>query len=74
MPIYEYKSPRACEGVQPDEGEFIPCPCPVEKLRRLSEADEPVSCSLCGENLERVVSRSNFVLKGSGWAKDGYGG
>jgi putative FmdB family regulatory protein len=26
----------------------------------------------CGEVMTRMVSRSNFELKGSGWAKDGY--
>lgn len=26
-----------------------------------------------GEPMESVITQSSFILKGSGWAKDGYG-
>ena len=37
--------------------------------------DAPLTtCPSCGqEQLERLVSRSSFALKGSGWYADGYG-
>jgi putative FmdB family regulatory protein len=27
----------------------------------------------CGKKCKRLISASSFILKGSGWAKDGYG-
>ena len=62
MPIYEYKC-LACGAV-------------VEILQRM-DAPAP-TCAKCPQDApqapERVkqVSRSSFVLKGSGWASDGY--
>jgi putative FmdB family regulatory protein len=39
---------------------------------RAVEADQP--CPACKEpKTIRVISRSSFALRGSGWAKDGYG-
>ena len=58
MPIYEY----AC----PDCGEV------TEKLRKVSEREDPVSCSKCGGATKKKVSESSFQLKGGGWYKDGY--
>lgn len=31
-----------------------------------------IKCS-CGETAEKIISLSNFHLKGGGWAKDNYG-
>lgn len=59
MPIYEYK----CKG----------CKALIEKLRKYDQADDPVRCKACSGEAVRVISRSSFVLKGGGWAKDGYG-
>ncbi|WP_428267279.1 FmdB family zinc ribbon protein [Haliangium sp.] len=57
MPIYEYKC-KACGN------EF-------EYQQRMS--DPPKSeCERCGGALEKLISRSSFMLKGSGWYKDLY--
>lgn len=30
-------------------------------------------CPNCGDRMNRIMSPSNFLLKGHGWAKDSYG-
>lgn len=57
MPIYEYQ----CKGCG---GEF-------EYQQRMSD-DPKTVCESCGGLLERLISRSSFLLKGSGWYKDLY--
>lgn len=59
MPLYEYE----CTG----------CKHSLEARQKMS--DVPLTeCPKCGAaSLERVVSRSSFALKGSGWYADGYG-
>jgi putative FmdB family regulatory protein len=32
---------------------------------------QPPFCS-CGNKMQRLVSKSSFILKGNGWEKDGY--
>ncbi len=35
--------------------------------------DKPVpKCLQCGRKCRRLISGGSFILKGSGWAKDGY--
>lgn len=59
MPSYDYR----CNA----------CGKEMEISHRISEPPRRV-CPLCGaEGLERLVSRSSFALKGSGWYSDGYG-
>lgn len=60
MPVYEY----ACEG----------CGHQLEIQQKL--ADAPLkTCPECGKDLlEKLISSTAFVLKGSGWYKDGYSG
>ena len=56
MPIYEYKCPKC--GV-------------VEAMQRITEA--PLKkCPNCKSKVERMVSRSSFVLKGTGWYATDY--
>jgi putative FmdB family regulatory protein len=58
MPIYEYKC-KACNR------EF-------EYQQRMADP-EKTECEACGESaLERLISRTAFQLKGSGWYKDLY--
>ena len=33
---------------------------------------EETKCRICGAVAKRIISKNNFVLKGKGWAKDGY--
>lgn len=60
MPIYEYKC-SACEKQ-------------FELQRKFS--DPPLSdCPECGKGpVAKLLSRSSFALKGSGWYKSGYAG
>lgn len=58
MPIYEY----GC----------ITCGTGFEKLMKLDAPAPP--CPECGsEDVQKKVSASGFVLKGSGWYRDHYG-
>ena len=57
MPVYEYQC-KACHK------EF-------EYQQRMSDPDKTV-CEACGGELERLISRTAFQLKGSGWYKDLY--
>jgi putative FmdB family regulatory protein len=59
MPIYEY----ACSN----------CGKTSDVIQRVNDP-LPDRCELCGAQgtLSRVVSRSSFVLKGSGWYSDLY--
>ena len=57
MPIYEYQC-KACHQ------EF-------EYQQRMSDPDK-TTCEACGGALDRVISRTAFQLKGSGWYKDLY--
>lgn len=60
MPIYEYY----CEA----------CGHEFETMQKITE--EPVQkCEVCGEmKAKRSISRTSFVLKGSGWYVTDYGG
>jgi putative FmdB family regulatory protein len=58
MPVYEYR----CEA----------CEEQFELMRKFSDPklDE---CPRCGKGpVEKLISRSSFALKGSGWYKSGY--
>ncbi len=59
MPIYEYRC--------------VDCGHQFEEIQRFSDPD-PETCPDCGQaGVRRLVSRSNFALKGGGWFDDGYG-
>ncbi len=58
MPIYEYRC-DACEST-------------FEVMARITAAP-PDSCEKCGDGpVHKLISQSSFLLKGSGWASDGY--
>src|SRR5512143_1180845 len=58
MPVYEYK----CNA----------CGKEFEYQQRMSDP-EKTDCEACGKSaLERLISRTAFQLKGSGWYKDLY--
>lgn len=61
MPTYEY----VCKK----------CGSTVELIRSITdESPGPLCCSenCNAEPMVRQISATSFVLKGSGWAKDGY--
>lgn len=45
----------------------------VEEVLQKCVKDGEVFCWECNKPMMRMVSGSNFQLKGSGWAKDNYG-
>ncbi|MCS6817589.1 MAG: zinc ribbon domain-containing protein [Blastocatellia bacterium] len=52
MPIYEY----VCER----------CGAHLEVLQKMT--DKPLRrCKSCGGRLEKIISQTSFILKGSGW-------
>jgi putative FmdB family regulatory protein len=57
MPIYEYRC-QQCQKV-------------FEYSHRMSDPSK-TTCEECGGALERLISRTAFALKGSGWYKDLY--
>src|ERR1043165_407124 len=57
MPVYEYE----CKA----------CGRDFEDQQRMSDPDK-TTCEVCGGSLERLISRTAFSLKGSGWYKDLY--
>jgi len=58
MPIYEY----GCEK----------CGKKHEILQKASDAPKTV-CPDCGGKLQKLISHSSFVLKGTGWYANDYG-
>jgi len=59
MPIYEYRC-GTCGEV-------------FEVIRSITN-EAPAPCKSCGgEETERLISQSSFVLKGTGWYKTDYG-
>lgn len=59
MPLYEYKCTH--------------CETNVE-LRVRSDQRDLQLCPKCKKALQRKMSQTTFVLKGGGWASDGYSG
>jgi len=54
------------------------CACGVtfDARRRMADRNTPVPCPVCSEQADRtkVNPETTFVLRGRGWAADGYGG
>ncbi|MEO0279191.1 MAG: FmdB family zinc ribbon protein [candidate division WOR-3 bacterium] len=57
MPVYEYK----CES----------CNYKFEKLQSFNDEPEKL-CPKCGGAVKKLISRSSFVLKGTGWYSTDY--
>ena len=59
MPIYEY--------------ECLNCGKQCEVIQKYS--DEPLNiCTECGGHMHKMVSRTSFILKGTGWYVTDYAG
>ena len=56
MPMYEY----VCKE------------CKTEKEELQNYNDPAPKCEKCKKEMKRIISRTDFHLKGSGWYKDGY--
>lgn len=53
--------------------EFV-CPKCDESFEFILNLNEPIDriCPSCGMEMNRVISKPNFSLKGGGWFKDNY--
>lgn len=63
MPTYVYECPN--------------CKSTLELARQVKDRDYPVRCSCVHDKMtqplmKRIIAPTNFILKGNGWAKDGY--
>ena len=56
MPSYEYKCLK----------------CGIFEIEQKIVDPKLEWCPTCGEKIERLISSGNFLLKGTGWFKDGY--
>jgi putative FmdB family regulatory protein len=57
MPIYEYACPR--------------CGHLFEKFQSIHAA-AVANCEQCGRSVKRIISRSSFILRGTGWYATDY--
>ncbi len=58
MPTYEYECPN----------------CGTYDVEQRITAPALAACEKCGGPVRRLISRSSFALRGSGWYADGYAG
>lgn len=69
MPMYEFQC-HTCghvfERVQKFDDPAPPCP----KIMR----EDLTAPTVCGSPSKKLISRTSFILNGSGWASDNYGG
>ena len=59
MPIYEYQCSQ-CSAIS-------------EEWCKHFEDTSSVACPVCGKDAHRLISRTSFALKGSGWYATEYG-
>ena len=60
MPTYEFKC-RECDSL-------------ASLTRKMDERNLPAECPSCGSEMSRTFSTAGHVLRGDGWARDGYKG
>ena len=58
MPTYDYECRECHEG--------------LTVVRKITDQSAQV-CPKCGKPMVRLLGKPLFVLRGAGWAKDGYG-
>ena len=49
------------------------CICGEEKEILVPMGTETIICSSCGKPMKKIISKSDFILKGAGWGFDNYG-
>jgi putative FmdB family regulatory protein len=65
MPVFEYKC-KECGNIKEvfNFGSWQDC--------QRASSFKKVKCPKCKIDMEKIISKSNFHLKGNGWFKDGY--
>ena len=57
-PVYDYE----CEN----------CKVNHTEIKKISERNDEEVCIICGNVCQRQIGSPPFILKGPGWARDGY--
>ena len=57
MPIYEYQCGK-CKK--------------IKEVIHSARFEHFIRCTKCMSQMKKIISKSSFVLKGGGWANDGY--
>lgn len=73
MPFYEYQCKKCghrFDRIGKHNDPDPPCPALAPPTDE-NESDE-ADVAVCGEDTERLISTSSFILKGGGWANTGY--
>ena len=58
MPIYKYECSK-CKHI-------------TEELQKVSNGQNEKMCPICLGKMKKIISKSNFHLKGSGWYNTDY--
>ena len=78
MPSYEFKCQKCgyeFEWVQRMNDPNPPCPAEIPFSPDNKTAPKKAARTVtCGGETKKLISVSSFILKGDGWASDGYGG
>ena len=67
MPMYEYKCKDCGAVIETIAKVDDPAPTCTESICATSGKPRP-----CGGETQKLISKSDFHLKGGGWAVDGY--
>ena len=68
MPIYEYQCTKCGDEFE----KIVKLNSPNPPCTKAVKTDSPKILVRCDGETKRIMSQSNFHLKGSCWAKDGY--
>jgi len=49
------------------------CDCGNVSEELVPMGTKSIECPKCKENMKKIISKSSFILKGTGWAFDNYG-
>lgn len=75
MPIYTYECKKCHQQIQVKQSmtdaKLSICSNQIPK-NKTTYSNEPRELELCGGELERIIQKSSFELKGNGWFKQGY--
>jgi len=81
MPTYDFKCRVCGYEFEKTQGMNDPNPtCPKGVYGLKAKTEDPREKALesfdtpCGGPTDKLITHSSFVLKGGGWASDGYGG
>jgi len=74
MPLYEFECCSCGFVFEKTQRMDDPNPRCPKYIRYGTDEDGRVIDGCCGGETKKLISHSSFVLKGGGWASDGYGG